>query len=248
MIGFRCRVPYNSDITKIRTFLDDTESVNVVAGRSGIAFISIPKGEECYYIAAIHAPDIHRLYISPRWEIGTVKVLPSSYITTFLSGRESNADIKFEIDEDATLLTLSIMTGNSVIRSKSIPLMSVDMVYEYPSITDANIVVVVNEFKKFCSTISKDSSEIRLEVQDDGIRFVLDKGDMFTYGMFDETKPFVVSHVSSLGFSKAAQINIGNTKSAYASVAVRDEYPMLIRLKLGMVEFKIYSNRYLASS
>jgi len=219
--------------------------VNVVAGRCGIAFISIPKGEECYYIAAIHAPDIHRLYVSPSWDVGKVKVIPSSYITTFLSGRESNADIKFEIDEEATVLTLSIVAGNSVIRTKKIPLMSVDMVYEYPSITDANIVVVVNEFKKFCSTISKESSEIRLEVQDECIRFGTDKGDVFTYGMFDETKPFTVSHVSSLGFAKAAQINIGNTKSAYASVAVREEYPMLVRLKLGMVEFKIFSNRYL---
>lgn len=245
MSGFRCRVPYNSDMAKIRTFLEDTDSINIVAGKCGIAFVSMPKGEECYYIAAIHSPDIHRLRVCAEWDTGIVRVIPSSYIINFLKGREANADIQFQIDIEGTTLNMSIMSGKSIIRSRDVPLLVSDMIYEYPTLTDANIVIVVNEFKKFCSTMAKESSEIRIEAQSEGIRFAADESDPCTYGDFDESEKPDISYVKSTAFSKASKINIGNTKSAYASVTIKGEYPMLVRLKLGMVEFKIYSKRYM---
>ena len=43
----------------------------------------------------------------------------------------------------------------------------------------------------------------------------------------------------------ATRINIGNAKNAPAGIYIRQKYPLLIKVKLGIVDFKIYSKVYL---
>lgn len=246
-IGFRCRLSYNSDLAKIRKFLDDTDTVKIVVGQSGIAFISTSKGDECYYMAMIHACDIYNLYVNTdAWEDGgIVRVISTASLNNFTKGKEANADIQFTVDIEGTMLTMAIISGLGTIREIQVPLVVPDMMYECPKITEANIVIAVNEFKKFCSNMSKASSEIKIESQREALRFTAGSGaSLYTYGNFKEGEPIQVSHIKSAAFVKASKINIGNTKSSYAGLYVYDEYPFLIKIKLGTVDFKIYSKRY----
>lgn len=245
-VGFRARLPYNSDLAKIRKFLEDTDTIKMIVGESGIAFVSTSKGDECYFIAMIHACDIYRLYINKEaWtDGGVVRVISTASLVNFIKGKEANAEIQFLVNRDATILNISIISGLGTIREQDINLLIPDMIYECPKITEANTVIMVNEFKKFCSSMAKASSEIKIESQAEALRFTAQGQIPLTYGHFVEGEPTSISHIKNVAFIKASKINIGNTKNSLAGIYVQEENPLKIKIKLGIVDFVILSRRY----
>lgn len=244
----RIRLPYNSDLAKIRKFLEDTESIKMIIGESGIAFVSTSKGDECYFIAMIHACDIYHLYVDREaWKDGgIVRVISTASLINFIKGKEANAEIQFLVDKDGTVLNMSIISGLGTIRKVDVHLVIPDMIYECPEITEANAVIAVNEFKKLSSSLSKASSEIKIESQSQALRFTVQGQGPLTYGNFVEMDPStIVTHVKNVTFIKASKINIGNTKNSLAGLYVSKGEPMKIKIKLGVVDFNIYCKQYL---
>lgn len=246
-VGFRARLPYSSDLAKIRKFLEDTDTIKMVVGESGIAFISTSKGDECYFIAMVHACDIYRLYVNREaWpDGGIVRVIPTVSLINFIKGKEANAEIQFLVNKDATILNMAIVSGLGTIREQDVHLIEPDMVYEYPKITEANAVIMVNEFKKFCSSMAKTSSEIKIESQAEALRFTAQGQIPLTYGHFIEGEPTSISHIKNVAFIKASKINIGNTKNSLAGIYVQEDYPLKIKIKLGVMDFVLMARRYL---
>jgi hypothetical protein len=245
-VAYQARLPYNSDLAKIRKFLEDTDTIKMITGESGIAFMSTSKGDECYFLAMIHACDIYRLYVDKEaWpEGGTVRILSTASLVNFLKGKEANAEIQFSVNKDATVLDMAIISGSSTIRSQKVNLLVPDMIYEYPRITQANVVIMVNEFKKFCSSMAKASSEIKIESQSEALRFTAQGQLPLTYGLFKDDEETVVSYIKNVAFIKASKINIGNTKCSNSGLYVQKGMPLKIKIKLSIVDFVIYCKQY----
>jgi hypothetical protein len=119
-IAFRCRIQYNSDISKIRKFFEDTNTLYICAGKAGIAFYDITGSDTCYSMTKIHAQDMYRLHVDtsyPMWEHGGVfRILAAAPFITFTKFKEVDDDIQFEIDKDATTLRLTILSGDNPVR------------------------------------------------------------------------------------------------------------------------------------
>lgn len=246
-VGFRCRLPYGSEVSRLRKFFDDADTIKVVFGEAGIAFASTSRGDECYYLAMIHSCDIYSIYVNKEsWpDGGIVRVMSAAALGNFLRGKESNSDIEFQIDEHGTTLTLAIIAGTCRIRESLILLSTPDMMYELPKITEANSVIPVNVYKKLCSNLAKASSEIRIESQKDGVRFVAGSNDRYTYGDFKEGLPETnVSYVKSTCFVRSTKVNVGNSKASNTGIYIRDDLPLMIKIRLGMIEFRILAKRY----
>lgn len=60
--------------------------------------------------------------------------------------------------------------------------------------TDANIVLKVNEFKKLCSALSKASNHIKLEYQEHAMKITAGSHKV-SYGRWDDTAP---SHTDTI--------------------------------------------------
>lgn len=250
MTAFKCRIQYNSDIPKIRKFFEETETLNLAAGEAGIALLATTQNEVCYYIVEIHKCDIYQLQVnrsaSGIWQNGgVVRTVPAISFINFIKNKEVNDDLQFEIDNDATELKLSVMDGMNVVRTIPIPLTVPKIAHEYPSLTYANVVIKVNEFKKLCSDMAKASSEIRVRSQDHAIR--LDGGDssFVTHGTWVEGAKTHECFVKNAAFIKATKINIGNTKNSQAGIYAHPDYPLMIKVKLGIVDFIIYSKKWI---
>lgn len=263
-IAFRCRLSYNSDIPKIRKFFEDTDTITFAAGKAGIALCAITKDEACYYIVEIHACDILQLEVkdhidtsgntihpttsskmNPTWEKGgIVRLLPATTLINFIKTKEENNDLQLEIDKDGTILSLKIMNEQNIKRAVNIPLSIPDTVYEYPQMTWANVVIMVNEFKKICSELSKASSEITIETQSNAMRMSAGQHHL-VYGTWVDNAPSYECMISNTAFIKATKINIGNTKNSHAGLYVYPKLPPMIRVKLGIIDFLIYSKTWI---
>lgn len=248
--AFKCRLSYNSDIPKIRKFFEETDTINIAAGKAGIALLAITKDGTCYYIVEIHACDILQLEVKAKpgtiWEHGgIVRTLAATAFTGFIKTKEENNDLQLEIDKDGTMLSLKIMNEQNIKRATNIPL-TIPLpsdVYEYPQMSWANVVVMVNEFKKICSDLSKAANEILIEAQPNAVRMTAGEHHL-VYGTWD---PDIKAHectVFNTAFAKATKINIGNTKNSHAGLYIYAEYPPMIRVKLGIVDFLIYSKKW----
>lgn len=244
--AFKCRIQYNSDIPKIRKFFEETETLNFAAGEAGIALLATTQNEICYYIVEIHKCDIYQLQVnrsaSDIWSKGgVIRTLPAISFINFIKNKEVNDDLQFEIDDNATELKLSVMDGMNTVRSIPIALTIPKIAHEYPPLSYANVVIKVNEFKKLCSDMAKASTEIRIRSQEHAIR--LDGGDTspVTHGTWVEgVKPYEC-FLKNVAFIKATKINIGNTKNSQAGIYVYPGHPVMIKVKLGIVDFIIYS-------
>lgn len=250
MTTFRCRIQYNSDIPKIKKFFEETDTINIGAGTAGIAFFATTANDVCYYIVEIHACDIYQLDIdknaSDIWKCGgVVRALPAISFITFIKNKEVNDDLQFEIDDDATELKLSVVDGMNEVRSIKIPLTIPKVIHEYPSLTYANVVIKVNEFKKLCSDMVKMSPEIKIESQANAIRLRGGTDSQpVNYGTWDPNGETHECYIKNIAFLKATKINIGNTKNSQAGIYVYPEYPIMIKVKLGIVVFIIYSKKW----
>lgn len=246
--AFKCRIQFNSDIPKIRKFFEETDTINFVAGEAGIALLATTPNEVCYYIIQIHRNDIYQLHVdrdaSPLWSSGgIVRTMPALGFINFIKNKDANADLQFEIDKDVIELRLSVIDGQNVVRTTSIPLTEPKDIHEYVFLTYANVVIKVNAFKKLCSDMAKASSEIKIESQDNALK--LYSGDNHTtYGTWCDTAETHTCYVKNTAFLKAAKINIGNTKNSQAGIYVHPEYPIKIKVKLGSVDFLIYSKKW----
>lgn len=251
-IAFKCRIQYNSDIPKIKKFFEETDTINIAAGSAGIALFATTPGEVCYYIVQIHACDIYQLQInreaSESWRYGgIVRTLPAISFISFIKTKEVNDDLQFEIDDAATELKLSVVDGMNEVRSIQIPLTVPKVAHEYPPLTHANVVIKVNEFKKLCSDMAKSSSEIRIESQANAVRLKGGDSAPINYGTWKEGEEPHVCYVKNAAFLKATKINIGNTKNSQAGIYVYPDYPVMIKVKLGSVDFVIYSKKWIDS-
>ncbi len=257
-IAFRCRLPYNSDIPKIRKFFEETDTITLAAGKAGLALLALTKDGTCYYIVEIHAYDILQLEVKDRikdeagnlvpngiWEHGgIVRILPATTLINFIKTKEENNDLQIEIDKDATILSLKIMIEQNIKRAITIPLSVPDTVYEYPQMSWANVVIMVNEFKKMCSELSKASNEIFIEAQTNAIRMTAGENKL-VYGTWIEDAEAHECTISNTAFTKATKINIGNTKNSHAGLYIYPKFPPMIRVKLGIVDFLIYSKKWI---
>lgn len=246
-IAFRCRLQYNSDIAKIRKFFEDTDTLHIGAGRAGIALYDITGQGVCYNMAQIHSYDIYRLHVDTshaEWKNGGIlRALPAAPFIAFIKFKEVDDDLQIEIDKDATELTLSILAGDNLVRDAKISLTIPDTAYEYPIMTNANIVLKVNEFKKLCSDMSKASNEVRIESQDNAMR--LSAGThKASYGRWEENIPPHVCSVKNAAFLRATRINIGNTKNSLAGIYIKPDYPLMIKVRLGLLDFLIFSKKW----
>lgn len=243
-VAFRCQLQYNSDITKIHKFFENTDTLRIGAGEAGIALYDITAQNTCYNMAIIHSCDIYRLSVDtsfPVWAGGGIfRSMPAAKFISFTKFGTSEADLSLEIDKDGTELTVSILNGNTQVRSETIPLTIPDLAYEYPTLRSANIILKVNDFKKLASHMSKVPSEIRIEAQPDAIHFVTGT-QRVAYGNWDEKLEPSVYNVKKEAFARAKSINIGNAKNSLAGIYMTPGYPMMIKVKLGIIDFLIYS-------
>lgn len=243
-IAFRCRLQYNSDITKIRKFFEETETIRIGIGKAGIGFFATSPNDVCFYMAVIHTYDIYQLYVDTSTETwkdgGVIRSLPANPLITFIKSKEVDDDLQIEVDKGASVLKLSIMDGNNVVRTSSIPLTIPEMIHEYPDMDCANVVIRVNEFKKLCSDMSKISGDIIIEHQPNAIR--LKSGTIISqYGTWDDNMPLETCIVKNAPFLKATKINIGNTKNSQAGIYISPKHPLKFKVKLGIVDFSIFS-------
>lgn len=248
--AFRCRIQYNSDIPKIKKFFEETDTINIAAGMAGIALFATTPGEMCYYIVQIHACDIYQLTLkkdaSPMWSSGgVVRTMPAVSFISFIKTKEVNDDLQFEIDDHATELKLSVVDGMNEIRSIEIPLTAPKIAHEYPQLSHANVVIKVNEFKKLCSDMAKSSSEIKIESQANAIRLKGSDSSIVNYGTWKDGDESHTCYIKNAAFLKATKINIGNTKNSQAGLYVYPDYPVMIKVKLGSVDFLIYSKKWI---
>lgn len=243
-IAFRCRLQYNSDITKIRKFFEETETIRIGAGKAGLAFFTTSSNDICFYMAIIHKHDIYQLHVdtsTPIWKDGgVIRSLPANPLIAFIKSKEVDDDLQIEMDKGASLLRLSIMDGNNTVRTSTIPLTIPEMIHEYPDMDHANVVIRVNEFKKLCSDMSKIAGDIIIEHQPNAIRL---KASTVTsqYGTWDDNAPVETCIVKNAPFLKATKINIGNTKNSQAGIYISPKYPLKFKVKLGIVDFVIFS-------
>lgn len=248
-IAFSCRLQCNPDISKIRKFFEETDTLMIAAGRAGIAFFETTKDRECYNTAMIHSCDIYQLKVnttvSDIWKRGgVVRILSSINLINFIKNKGVNDDLLIEIDKDATALRLAVINGSNTIRDTVITLTIPDMADEYPVITNANVVIKVSEFKKLCSDMAKAGNEIKIESQANAIRMTAGTHKVH-YGSWCNTDPFETSTVKPDAFNKATKINIGNTKNSLAGIYIQPGMPLLLRTKLGLVDFGIFARRYI---
>jgi len=241
---------YNADITKIKKFFEETDTINFGAGAAGIALFATTANDVCYYIVEIHACDLYQLEVnrdaSEVWKHGgIIRSLSAISFISFIKGKEVGDDLQFEIDDHATELKLSVVDGMNEIRSINISLTVPKVAHEYPCLTYANVVIKVNEFKKLCSEMAKSSSEIKIGSQANAIK--LKGGDTATvnYGTWDPNAQSHECYVKNVAFLKATKINIGNTKNSQAGIYIHPEYPLMIKVKLGIVDFLIYSKKWI---
>lgn len=242
---FKCRIQFNSDIPKIRKFFEETETINIGLGSAGIALFATTPNDVCYYIVQIHKADIYQIVVdkisSDIWAFGgIIRTIPALAFINFIKNKEVNDDLQFEVDKDGIELCLSVIDGLNIVRTINIPMTIPKIAYEYPTIPYANVVIQVNEFKKLCSSMAKASTEIYIESQDNAVR-MQSGDDQTTYGTWDNNKPFHTCYVKNTAFLKATKINIGNTKNSQAGIYVYPNHPVLIKCKLGSVDFLIYS-------
>ena len=260
-VAFRCRLPYNSDISKIRKFFEDADTMYVLAGKAGIAFEAITPDHSCMYLTKINGCDIYRLHTRhPRtledksqdpedpWKSGGIyRSFPAATLINFIKAREVNDDLQIEIDDEATTMTISIVSGANTIRSASISLAVPDTSYEFPHVTDANVVMRVNEFKKLCSDFARVGSEVKVESQDDAIRMVAG-GNTVTHGNWVDSDDTHTCYIDKVPFNRATKINIGNTKNSLAGIYIKKEYPVMFKVKLGIVDFIICGKKSMNAS
>lgn len=247
--AFFCRLQYNSDIPKIRKFFEDTETINIAAGTSGIAFLANTSNDVCYFIVEIHTCDLYQLSVqkdaSPIWKNGgIVRSLPAISFLTFIKNKEVNDDLAFEINAEGTELKVSVLDGMNEVRSTVIHLVIPKVIYEYPSLTYANAIIKVNEFKKLCSDMSKSSYEIQIESQKDAIRLKGKSTAVNIFGTWKEGEKHYSCSIKNTAFIKATKINIGNTKNSQAGIYVVPDHPVMIKVKLGIINFLIYSKTW----
>lgn len=248
-MAFICKIPYTSDIGKIRKYIENASTIHAIFSESGVAFAATTRGDECYYLAIIHACDIYKLHVNKEmWpDGGIVRVMSAASLVSFIEGKEANCDMKISVDKDGTVLSLSILPhgGKVEVRGTKIPLVEPDMMYELPRMTMANCVIPVNVFKKLCSTLAKTSRDIRIDSQTDGLRLYAGESNPYTYGEFEESEPFTTRHLKSTIFSQATKVNVGNSKQANAAIYVDSDNPVMVRIRLGQLEFRLYSQVWL---
>jgi hypothetical protein len=104
-------------------------------------------------------------------------------------------------------------------------------------------VLKVNEFKTLCSQVSKHANEIKIEAQDNAVKISAGSHKL-SYGRWVDGAPVHTCSVKDHPFLRANRINIGNTKNSLAGIYVKDGYPLLFRTKLSVVEFCIYSKKW----
>lgn len=244
--SFKCRIQYNSDIPKIKKFFEEAETMGIAAGKAGIALFTTTSNDVVYYIVEIHACDIYQLYVdesSKHWQHGgIVRTMSAISFNSFIKTKEVNDDLQFEIDSEGTELKLCVMDSNNEIRSTSIQLTKPKIAHEYPIMTFANVVIKVNEFKSLCSTMSKASSEILIQSQPQAVRIQAGESKI-SYGNWNDSLPMDECYIKNTAFLKATKINIGNTKNSQAGLYIHPKYPILIKVKLGIVDFLIYSKK-----
>lgn len=245
-IAFRCRLQYNSDISKIKKFFDETDTLKIVAGRAGIGLFATSVGELCYYMVKIHACDIYQLHVdTDMWgKEGVVRVIPAIPFISFIKNKEVNDDLVIEIDKDSIQLNLYVMDGTNIVRNTTIHMSVPDICYEYPIMLNANAVLRVNEFKKLCADMSKDSKEIMIEHQDNAIR-ITSGINKVTYGNWDDKLEVHTCYIKNAAFVKATKINIGNTKNSLAGLYITKDNPLMIKAKLGIIDFIIYTKKWI---
>lgn len=245
MRGFYCRIGFNPDVAKIRKFFDETETLYAIFCRDYISFMALTPGNQCYYMTTIHRSDIYRFEINTtlkEWSRGgIVKQMQAAPLTTLLKNKGVNRMITMEVDEEGQVLTISVgSVDGSIIKSVDIALLEVETLPNPPLLTYANAILGVSEFKKLYGDVSKENKHIVIEYQKDGIKFH-SNGSILTYGKWNESlKPEMVL-VPSEVFKKASKINIGHTKNSDAGLYIDDINPFMIKTKLGIVDFVIYS-------
>lgn len=245
-IAFRCILQYNSSISKLKKFFEDTDIIKIGVGKAGIILMATAPGEVCHYMIKIHTCDIYKLYIDNNmWPSGCIiRAIPAQQFTAFIKAKEVNNDLMIEVDKDGILLSLSVKLGDNIIRSTSINMSIPNMSYEYINMLNANVVLHVNEFKKLCADMAKESKDIMLEHQDDAIR-ITSGATKVTYGIWKEKEISHICHIKNTAFVKATKINIGNTKNSLAGIYANPDYPIMIKAKLGIIDFIIYTKKWI---
>lgn len=245
--AFRCRLQHNSNISKIRKFFEDADTLYLLAGNAGIAFEALTPDNSCMYLVRISACDIYQLHVREStgeddpWKNGGIyRSIPAAPLVNFIKAREVDNDLVLDIDNDATELTLSIMSGSNVIRSIDIPLVTPDVAYEVPSMDNANVVIRVHEFKRLCSEYIRSGSEVKIEYQPEAIR-LSSSGNTITHGNWDPESETGECAIDKTPFMRATKINIGNTKNSMSGIYARDKFPIIFRVKLGIIDFIICS-------
>lgn len=245
--AFYCRLHHNSNIGKIKKFFEGSETLYVLAGNAGIAFEALTPDNTCMYLIHISSCDIYQLYVRPPdpdreddpWKSGGIyRSIPAPPLLSFIESRDMGHDLLIEIDDDATKLMLSIVNGVNVVRSTSIPLVIPDVAYEVPRMTNANVVMKINELKSLCSNITRGGQEVKVEYQDEAIRLVVD-GNTVTHGNWIDDGPTKECVVDKTPFSRVTKINIGNAKNWMSGIYIQDGYPMMLRIKFGIIDFMV---------
>lgn len=246
MISFRCKLPFDNEITKIRKYLDDADIIKIAIGKAGICFYSTTQGDMCYYMVSIHECDMYQLYVNTeKWvRGGIIRSLSAVPFISFLDNKQTG-DLSIEVNDDGTELYMSIISGyNTVIKSTTIKLILHELDYEVPEMINANVIIPVNEFKKLCSDLVKDNSDITIYSQKNAIRLVSNTTDT-TFGIMNQNEPIDVSIVKNIAFSKATKINIGNTKKSLSGLYCYPDLPFKIKVKLNILNFQIFAKKWI---
>ncbi len=246
--AFRCRLPANGNINKIHRYFSGAETIYLLAGKAGIVLKALTPGDSCMYMLRVSSCDIYQLSVrdpnddeDDPWKHGGIyKSISASKLINFIVPKEASKDIMLEINDDATAMEVSIMTGDTVNRSVTIDLVTPDQAYEAPSMTYANVVIKVDDFRKMCSVFAKINGDIKVAYQDRAIRIsagehVITNGNWDTD---DKTNEYIVDKTP---FNRITRINIGNTKNLDAGIYVKEGYPMMFKVKLGIADFIICS-------
>lgn len=247
MATFYMRVQFNSDISKIRKFFTDAKLLNLIFSKDGITMMTLTGGEICYCVATIHACDVYQLRVdTSKWpQGGVIRSIQPNILLTFMKIKGSTDDIVFEVDEAGLTLTVSIIgsTGN-ILRTVNINLMIPEQVLEPAYMTYANATLKVSDFKKLCLAMSKEQNDIVLDAQSNAIRFIVSTGPI-VYGIWNNNESFYSCKIKNNIFKEVIKINIGNAKNSTTGIYIVPEYPLMIKAKLGIVDFLIYSKKWL---
>ena len=270
---FSCEFPVKPELNKIVKFMTGAKpTFNLVLSDGGIAFI-MRASQHCDAIAMIHRSDLSQLVVTRdgEWEHGAIVRSVSAlqfigFIGTKGKGYTDEYVFIMTVGSDSHRLELTIAkNGSNVDGGQRMIVARTEMIMEdaindtsYPDITTFNVDnVKLNEFKGISNALSSGrgkgcdaSSNITCYYHDHFIGFE-DKisGKQFALGSQtpnpdnDPSKMLQICEIDPMVFTMAKCVGIANARNGFVSIHCSYNNPLIVKMKLSKIEFKIYVNK-----